>query len=343
MKRLQIRSRATKIGFAVSVFLILVLLMTVFPSCAAKPPKEQVTLTLVTAWNRGDAGTEMFERFVKEINEENAGVLQIKILGALEIAPGDQQLELLRKGSIDLNYNSTAFLSKTFPAAIAAHYVECSPAAFRETGFLDIMDEMHRKQGGVTLLGTLWRGENFMLYTRELHNKADLTGMKIRSVPFFNPFIEALGGKPTVIAYPETYSALQKGIVDAAICPEGTIILDAKWYEILKYIIYPKLPWETCSFIYARADRWDALPKDIKKIIMDKLVKMEPEVYKFHKETAKKWTQELINKGMKIHELPPAEGKKWVDTAHSVVWDFVIKLDPVYGPKLKESVKKYLK
>jgi TRAP-type C4-dicarboxylate transport system substrate-binding protein len=202
---------------------------------------------------------------------------------------------------------------------------------------------MHRKQADVTYLGTIGRGERFGLYLRSPIDKADLSGFKIRGVPFYDPFVKALGGQPTVISVPETYSALQRGIVDGAICPLGPMILDNRWYEVLKYIISPILPWEGTWSLLANAKRWDALPDRVKKIIMDKVLQTESIAYDFHKRMESKWLQELLDKGMKIHELPPEEGKKMTNVARSVTWEYAEKLDPVYVPRLKEKVKDYLK
>lgn len=323
-------------GVVFSITVVLSMFMMIAPVFSAE---KEITLKIVSAWSRGDAGTEMFEKFIKEINQENAGVLQIKVLGTTEVTPPFEQLESLKRGVYDLNYNSPAFYTKSVPGAISAFYAQASPDAMRKGGFLKIYDEMHRKQANVTFLGFLGRGEQFALYLKKPLAKADLSGLKVRGVPFVDPLIRGLGGQPTVIAYPETYSALQRGIVDGALSPIGTIILDAKWYEVLKYIIYPQLPWESVWGLQANAKKWDSLPDRIKKIIMDKVLQIEPVAYKFHKQMSEKWVQQLVDKGMKIHELPPAEGVKMVNVARTVTWQYAEKLDPVYAPKLKAAFK----
>jgi TRAP-type C4-dicarboxylate transport system substrate-binding protein len=330
----------TKSVFILSIFLLIAMLVIVPSGFAAK--ETEITLKLVGAWGRGDAGTEMFEKFIKEINEENAGVLQIKVIGTTEVTPPFEQLESLKRGVYDLNYNSPAFYTKLVPGSVTTLYAQCPPEVFRKTGFLKIYDDMHRKQADVTFLGFLGRGEQFAFYLRKPIDKADFSGLKIRGVPFFDPLIKALGAQPTVISYPEAYSALQRGIVDGALSPIGTIILDAKWYEVLKYIIYPQLPWESVWGLLANARKWDALPDRIRKIIMDKVMAIEPLAYKHHKEMSAKWVQQLLDKGMVIHELPPAEGKKMITLGKTVTWEFANKLDPVYAPQLRERIKAYI-
>jgi TRAP-type C4-dicarboxylate transport system substrate-binding protein len=343
MKPSKINCYKTRTGFIISLWVVLAILVMIPSGFAATQTGKQITLTLVSAWPRGSVGTELGERLIKEINEENAGVLQIKILGTIEVTPPFEQLESLKRGAYDLIYNSPAFYTKLVPGAIAEFYVQCSPVVLRKTGFLKIYDDMHRKQADVTYLGNIGRGEQFAIYLRKPIDKADLSGLKIRGVPFFDPLVKALGGQPTVIPFPESYSALQRGIVDGAICPLGPIILDNRWYEVLKYIIYPKLPWDSVWSLLANAKRWDALPDRVKKIIMDKVLQIESIAYDFHRKMESKWLQQLLDKGMEIHELPPEEGKKMINVARTVTWEYAEKLDPVYVPQLKEKIKDYLK
>ena len=52
-------------------------------------------------------------------------------------------------------------------------------------------------------------------------------------------------------------------------------------------------------------------------------------------EAVKKETQEIIEKGMEIIELPPPIAEEYVRKV-DFGWEAVIKADPVLGPKLKE-------
>ena len=76
---------------------------------------------------------------------------------------------------------------------------------------------------------------------------------------------------------------------------------------------------------------------------MDKVLEIEPIAYKFHKDMAAGWEQELIDYGMKVHDLPPAEAERMIKLANTVTWEFAAKLDPVNAPRLKDSISKLLK
>ena len=60
--------------------------------------------------------------------------------------------------------------------------------------------------------------------------------MKIRGLPFNLNLIKALGGSPIIVAPPELYSALEKGVVDGYGWPQIGHI-ERKFHEIVKYQI----------------------------------------------------------------------------------------------------------
>ncbi|HEY0919216.1 TRAP transporter substrate-binding protein DctP [Devosia sp.] len=79
------------------------------------------------------------------------------------------------------------------------------------------------------------------LYTREkeVHGPADTEGMSIRvqPVPIYTEMVEKVfGGAPTPMPWPDVYSALAQGVIDAAEAPPVSI-LDQKHQEHAKFLI----------------------------------------------------------------------------------------------------------
>jgi TRAP-type C4-dicarboxylate transport system substrate-binding protein len=87
----------------------------------------------------------------------------------------------------------------------------------------------------------LWRiGQESprMIYTKKpVKTLADMKGMKIRAMgPVETAFTQAIGAQPVPVAWTETYTALQQGMVDGnwvADLPQ----FDAKLYEVTNYIV----------------------------------------------------------------------------------------------------------
>lgn len=79
------------------------------------------------------------------------------------------------------------------------------------------------------------------LYTRskEVRSPADSQGLSIRVQPvtIYTEMVDKVfGGAPTPMPWPEVYSALAQGVIDAAEAPPSAI-LDQKHYEHAKYLI----------------------------------------------------------------------------------------------------------
>jgi TRAP-type transport system periplasmic protein len=61
---------------------------------------------------------------------------------------------------------------------------------------------------------------------------ADVKGRRVRTPGGSqNDFIQAIGGQPVAIGFPEVYSALERGVVDCAVTGTATGN-GARWYEV---------------------------------------------------------------------------------------------------------------
>lgn len=93
-------------------------------------------------------------------------------------------------------------------------------------------------KSNIRLLAMYPNGERmFFNNKRPVTKLADFKGVKIRvdDQPVSAQIWRALGANPVPIAYAETYTALQSGVVDAAENPPLNII-KMKFYEVAKYV-----------------------------------------------------------------------------------------------------------
>lgn len=330
-----------KIGVMLGiVFLVLVLATLAISGCAPKPPAAKVTLSVVSGWTTADVGSLYLGKFVERINKE-AKTVKIDYKGGPEVVPALEGLTYVSKGTIDLWHGTPPYYTGKIPSALASLAFVASQAEERKAGFWDLFDKLHREKAGVTALGQLWRGDPFGCFLNKPISKADLTGLKLRTLPFFDPFAKALGAAVVTLPPGEIYTALERGLIDGFMYPYGPGFIEQKWYEVVKYVVHPRIPYETCAPLLANVARWDPLPKEAKDEIMKVILDMEPELYEWYKKEAVKSIDWAVQKGyIKVIELPPAEGEKWVRTAKEELWKFIVEKDPVYGPKFKELAAK---
>jgi tripartite ATP-independent transporter DctP family solute receptor len=96
----------------------------------------------------------------------------------------------------------------------------------------------YEQNSGVTVLAMNWeQGARHLLAKRPVRTPEDLRGVKIRvdQLPLHSEGWRAMGANPTPLAFPEIYSALQQGVVDAMECPLNWIY-SSGFHEHAKYL-----------------------------------------------------------------------------------------------------------
>jgi TRAP-type C4-dicarboxylate transport system substrate-binding protein len=92
----------------------------------------------------------------------------------------------------------------------------------------------------------------------------DLKGLKVRTLeaPIVTATWRALGSIPTPIPFPEVYSALQSGVVDAG---EGNIVTyrTSKLDEVAPHVLHIRYL-ITVVIVGIAESRWQALPTDLR-------------------------------------------------------------------------------
>ena len=318
----------------VSFFAFAVLLLAVgVPEPAAQTP---IVLKAATAWTKHWVFNDMYFEWIKRVNERAAGRLKIEYLGGPEVFPAFEQLDPLKRGVVDTIVTSTAYIAGALPETNAIWFLfeAADPVKAREIGLFDRLDRITREKAGVALLGsTGWFP--FSVYVNKPIEKADLRGFKMRSTPIYDPVLKGLGAATVSLPPAEVIPALQTGVVDGIAWPAVFVVQPG----YARYLKYKVMPWWWQSIeaeVLLNAKAFDALPDDLKKLLVDTQKEIEREAKRYFqaKEAAE---DELLKKaGVKIIELPKSE----VDKVKRIHWEegtkmFLTGPSPKHGPELK--------
>jgi tripartite ATP-independent transporter DctP family solute receptor len=176
------------------------------------------------------------------------------------------------------------------------------------------------RDAGVRIVG--WAYSGFRVLTnskRPVKTLDDLKGMVIR-VPKNEIMIatyQAWGINPTPMAWSETFTALQQGVVDGQDNPYITNHA-MKFYEVQKHITNIRYIFSLEPLIISEAVFQDQKP-EVQKAILDagREATLHSEAY--IKATEASIKEELAAKGMQI--VDPADGEKaWIEKATTAVW-----------------------
>lgn len=128
---------------------------------------------------------------------------------------------------------------------------------------------------------------DFYTVKAPMRRPADATGLKIRvqPLPVYTEMVRAMGGAPTPMPWPEVYSALAQGVIDAAEAPPAAM-LDQKHFEKARFYMLSNHTLETVPFIMSQRT----------------LSKLKPEHQKILEEEAKAACEWLTGETVKNYE-----------------------------------------
>ncbi len=156
---------------------------------------------------------------------------------------------------------------------------------------------------GLRVICYFQRGPRELTANRPIKNPDDLNGLIIRipNVPSYVTAWQALGAKPTPMAFSEVFTALQQGTVEAQENPLA-MISSANFAEVQKYLNLTNhvISW---GYVVIGEQQFQELPDEYKDIFLEAARDMQ--VYEHQLFLAKEKTlrKELEDKGMQFVEV----------------------------------------
>jgi TRAP-type C4-dicarboxylate transport system substrate-binding protein len=320
---------------------VAVILVASFATLSQAAPK--VTLKAVTAWPKTVWEVGNFNKFLEVVRQNVAkthpGELEIQYLGGPEVTPSNEQVEACRMGVVDMVFTTDGYYVSAVPEINALSVSMLDGWEERAKGVNDFLDKIHREKVGSAYLGRLGHNLPFTIYTtKPVKSLSDLAGMKIRCSQTLIPVLKKLGAQPVVLPPTEVYTALERGVADGYVFPEG-LIRDWGWEKLTKTVIHPGF-YNGANVVLVNQKKWDQLPDSLKKILTDS-IDQGAHSAKERSVALMKSEQDAFKKmGIQYVELQPADAKRLVDAAYSSLWDIIIEKSPVNGPKLRQMVTK---
>jgi C4-dicarboxylate-binding protein DctP len=155
-------------------------------------------------------------------------------------------------------------------------------------------------------------GFKHMSANRPLHKLADMRGLKVRiqSSKVLEAQMKALGAIPRAMAFSETYTALQQGVVDGT---ENTLsnMYTQKMHEVQKYLTLSEHGYILYAVIVNK-QFWDGLPPKIRGELQTALAdatRYEHEIARAENEAALAAIKAA--KTTEVTVQPPEERKRW--------------------------------
>lgn len=211
-------------------------------------------------------------RFKELVEARSDGAIEVKIYPNNALGDDVQVAQQMQFGAVQAAPIPTAKLSGfnkqlqlidlpfLFPSRDVAYQFLDGPVGERVLSGL--------RSAGFEPAGFWESGFKQMTCDKPVHEPADLKGTKFRVMesPLLIAQYKALGANPVPIAFSETYTALQQGVVD---CQENPLvsISQMKFYEVQDYLMLSNHGYLGTAFIFSKV--WfDGLPKKQQEILV---------------------------------------------------------------------------
>lgn len=217
-------------------------------------------------------GVDAFSAYVKE---KTAGKIEIATFPSGQLGGERSLAEQVQGGTLQIAAITTAVLQNFVSQSAILDLPFIFPD--RETAYATLADrEVQDKlfsyfpQKGFIAIG--WTENEFRDFTnnkRPVRTPDDIKGLKVRVMnsPIYIDTFKQLGASPVAIPFPETYNALQTGVIDAQENPLLTSVL-MKFTEVTKHVTRTQHSLTECIIVVS-IDYWESLSKAERKIFYE--------------------------------------------------------------------------
>ncbi len=300
---------------------------------AAPLAAQEVTLKAVNAFQEGTYFARNFERFVKKVNDEGKGIVQISYLGGPKAIPTMEQGAALRNGVVDLSNTTTSFVAGVSPESLALNYATVPWAEMRKAGTVDYLNQLMMEKG-LYYFARTGDGVPYHIYLNKKIEKADLSGLKIRIAPIYREFFTKLGASVMQIPPGEVYTALDRGVVDGYGWPLIGIF-DLGWHEKTKYRVEPGFYNIELGVIFS-AKSWNALTPAQREFLNKQAVWLESLNVDMAAKDGPADLKRQADAGIQVIKIDTWEAKRMIALSQEAGWAGVLATSPQHGAKLRQ-------
>lgn len=328
------------------IFLLVAALIVVIGMTSSDAYAKKYTWKISQGIAEDHPAAQRCKEFAQLVSEKSKGRIKMQYFPAGALGDWMEQIEANRMGTLEvgLNAGSTSYDPRTnliFMPYLFATWDEARNAIGSKGWLTPIFDDLYSSIG-LKVLGIYLNAWDGMAFTKRVSKVVktpdDFKGIKMRVPPIriFEVYIPQLGFISTPVAYSETFTALQTGIVDArSACPavEAYVMRDA-----LNYFVATRDAFEYW-FLTINKNLWDNLSKEDKAIltaaadqVMDKqAVAAEQDEINFKKK--------LQDAGVKVYEVNQAEWEASAKMVREKAWPKIE--GELLGSILMERVKEH--
>ena len=262
-------------GMALARFARLCALFCGLAAGLARPAAAADTVWTVQAANTaGDIAYTITEEWARGMERLTGGRLAIRLVPVGSIVQYNETLDAVAAGILDGHVTATVYFSgkdagfALLGDLIAAYEHPDQMLAFMRHGGGDaLLRELYARHG-VHYVGGSTTGKEAFVSKIPLRGVADFAGVKLRAPEgMAQDIFQRIGAAPVNLPAAEVFTALERGVVDAADWSTFSMNDHLGFHEVARHPIYPGIHSMPIIDFAVQPRRWAALSDDLKAIV----------------------------------------------------------------------------
>jgi len=267
------------------------------------------------------------EAWAEEVGKRSNGKVKITVYPAGTLTQAPQCYEGVVNGLSDIGMSCFAYTRGRFGLLEGIDLPMGYPSGLVATR---VATEMVRKYNpkevsDVHVLYIHAHGPGILASRKPVHELKDLAGMKVRATGLSSKIVQSLGGTPVAMSQPETYEALQKGVVEATLCPVETL-KGWKQGEVINSITDSSvIGYTTAMFVVMNKNAWDRLSPELQQVftqVSNEWVDKHGQAWDQADEEGMAFINELKHEVIKLSE---EEKQQWKDAVKPILDEYITK------------------
>jgi len=277
--------------------------------------------------NRNTVWGKPYDFLADEVARISNGDLEIEYAGGSDVIGGFDAPEAIANGVFDMSHSANSYFAGAMPSSISLASGNASTEALQSAGVLDAYSDLLMQQRGVKMLGMPLSGVGYVFQVRGSPNDLSyFKGKKIRSIPLYDPILEALGATPVTTSPAEAYTSMERGVVDGLGWPDIGL-LDFKFYEQAKFVMLPDF-YQLRTVTLINPNSFNGLPEELQGVLTEASASADAIGAAWAKEKRDAEHTEMAAAGVEFVSLSDAEGAQFRALTEEKLWDKVESIAP---------------
>lgn len=241
----------------------------------------------------------------------SGGRLNIQFFAGGAVVPASEEADALRTGTLDYAYPAGGYNLHLHPAA---HFSDAMPGGLSIVqqkywmevgGGNELYTELYAPFGITWVSDHLWSPEDFAYTNFPLNTLADVKKLKMRTAGTGGEILTNMGASTIFLPGGELYESMQRGVINAFEYGGAAEAWEMGFQEVIDYlyISLTRAPSDAGCFL-ARTESFNALPDDLKTIVMGLQRGAIDELWGYYLVTNAAAVQQIRDYGVQVQRLP---------------------------------------